>query len=317
MLSSLLTLATLPFLAFALPSSNGLDSSSAPILPRSLQVRPRWEDDTSPTVWARADVKSTEASKLDIHVRFEFEGYLDGTPTFVKIKALSGLYSNFTNGGTQPAVNSFAYHIHTNPLVNGSFASAFAHLDTLNLTEGYICNPAFPKYCQNGDLSGKHGNLNGTSNGKIPAFAYSDDFVRFFPEEFSLLGRSIILHGFNKTRLAGGDIISPYDGTADVHWNPTGKPSTYNPPSSLPTRAPVQPTPAIIWSNGTVADLNRTKLDSLPYPFPFPLLGISESLNVKLGSKENTKGIKLPTNEPSDEAPPFKGSQLGTWGWSW
>lgn len=51
-------------------------------------------------------------------------------------------------------MNSFNYHIHTNPLVNGSFASAFAHLDTLNLTEGYICNPAYPQYCQNGDLSG-------------------------------------------------------------------------------------------------------------------------------------------------------------------
>jgi len=73
---------------------------------------------------------------------------------FIKVKVLSGLYSNFTNGGTQPAVNSFNYHIHTNPL-NGSFASAFAHLDTLNLTEGYICNPAYPQYCQNGDLSGQ------------------------------------------------------------------------------------------------------------------------------------------------------------------
>ena len=87
-----------------------------------------------------------------------------------------------------------------------------------------------PQYAQNGDLSGKHGALNGTSTGKIAAFAYSDDLVRFFPEPFSILGRSIIIHGFNKTRLAGGLIISPYDGTADMNWNPTGKPSTYNPP---------------------------------------------------------------------------------------
>jgi len=77
------------------------------------------------------------------------------------------------------------------------------------------------------------------------------------------------------------------------------------PHSTLPTKAPVQPTPAIVWSNGTKADLSRASLDSLPYPFPFPLLGISESLNVKLGSAENTKGVKLLTNEPSGEAPPF------------
>ena len=80
--------------------------------------------------------------------------------------------------------------------------------------------------------------------------------------------------------------------------------------------SPKSPAPAIIFANGTTP-LNQTYLDSLPYPFPFPLLGISESVNVKLGSAANAKGIILPTNEKTSEEPPFKGSQIGTWGWTW
>ena len=80
--------------------------------------------------------------------------------------------------------------------------------------------------------------------------------------------------------------------------------------------SPKSPAPAIIFANGTTP-LNQTYLDSLPYPFPFPLLGISESINVKLGSAANAKGIILPTNEKSSEEPPFKGSQIGSWGWTW
>lgn len=68
---------------------------------------------------------------------------LPSSPTaFIKVKVLSGLFKNFTNLGTQPAVDKFAYHVHQKPLTNGSFASAQAHLDTLNLTEGYIADPA-------------------------------------------------------------------------------------------------------------------------------------------------------------------------------
>lgn len=177
-------------------------------------------------------------------------------------------------------------------------------------------------------MAGKHGALNGTDDGAIPAFAYSDAYVRFWPQDFSILGRSIVIHGFNKTRIAAGNskiptsrslsrqnaafnafpppaVISPYDSTADLYWNPTGKPSTYNSPSSLPIVAPIQPTPAIVFSNGTSPVPSREYLDSLPYRFPYPLIPLSEALNVNIKKVRNTKGVEVLANIPSTEKIPF------------
>jgi hypothetical protein len=98
--------------------------------------------------------------------------------------------------------------------------------------------------------SGKHGKFNGTSDGEISTFGYSDAYVRFFPESHSLLGRSIVIHSSNKTRLACGNITSFLDGTADYSFEPTHKPSKYV--KHYPTAAPVQPTPPVIPFNGTV-----------------------------------------------------------------
>lgn len=52
------------------------------------------------------------------------------------------------------------------------------------VTESLVCDPAFPEYCQEGDLSSKHGVLNGTADGSIEAFGYTDDYLRFFPGKF-------------------------------------------------------------------------------------------------------------------------------------
>lgn len=70
---------------------------------------------------------------------------------------------------------------------DGNCSSALSHLDTFNVTDSLVCDPAFPAYCQNGDLSGKHGKLNGTDDGKIDEISYTDDFVRWFPQELSVL----------------------------------------------------------------------------------------------------------------------------------
>lgn len=98
--------------------------------------------------------------------------------------------------------------------------------------------------------SGKHGKFNATDDGKIPAFGYSDAYVRFFPESHSLLGRSIVIHSANKTRLACANITSHLDGTADDNYRPNFKPSNYV--KNYPTTAPVPPGPPVIPFNGTV-----------------------------------------------------------------
>ncbi|KAG9078786.1 hypothetical protein FRC06_008171 [Ceratobasidium sp. 370] len=204
--------------------------------------------------------------KLGIHAQFEFVGYPDSPrSTFIKISVLKGLTNDPSLGGP------FPYHIHTNPIpADGNCTKA-----------RLVCDPAFPEYCQTGDLSGKHGKLNGTSTGEIDTFGYSDAFVRFYPEELSLLGRSIVIHSANKTRLACANITSFLDGTANASFEPTHRSSTYV--RHYPTAAPVQPSPPVIPFNGTQMT-DPAVIASLPYPLPVPALTIRDAPNVVLGN---------------------------------
>ncbi|WPG99231.1 Hypothetical protein R9X50_00204200 [Acrodontium crateriforme] len=94
----------------------------------------------------------------------------------------------------------FLYHIHNNPLsANGSCASAGGHLNPYNVSESFVCDPAAPKDCQVGDLSGKHGKMTG------PSFSasYDDKFISTTPGTPEFMGnRSLVVHNSNLTRIA-------------------------------------------------------------------------------------------------------------------
>ncbi|KAG8896519.1 hypothetical protein FRC01_011739, partial [Tulasnella sp. 417] len=216
-----------------------------------------------------------------IKARFEFWGRTDGTPTFTKIEVLSGLFKDSPH-----YQGPYGYHIHTNPVgKERDCAKALAHLDPLHVTESLICDPAFPQYCQEGDLSGKHGKFNGTDSGAIDTFGYHDDYLRFFPEDLSILGRSIVIHAANKTRLACGDIISTLDGTASHGFKPTYKPSKFvkHYPKVAPTNPPQVVTPFV----GEKFPSDET-LHNLPFPLANPAIPLHKALNVKLVTKTQT-----------------------------
>ncbi|CAE6397581.1 unnamed protein product [Rhizoctonia solani] len=277
-------------------------------------ARPQFEErrsygNRSPKLYARAEV---QGKKLGIDAQFDFVGTTDGEPTFVKVRVLKGLTNDPALGGP------FAYHIHTNPIpADGDCTKALAHHDPLNVTEGLICDPAFPQYCQTGDLSGKHGKLNGTTDGKIATFGYSDGYVRFFPETHSLLGRSIVIHSSNKTRLACGNITSFLDGTADASFRPTHKRSKYV--RDYPLTAPIQPSPPVIPFNGTVMT-DPAIIATLPYPLPVPALSLAEALNVKLVNithsvkfANSEQSITQPSEKKVDGSGPFSGWWVAVW----
>ncbi|QRW08556.1 copper/zinc superoxide dismutase domain-containing protein [Ceratobasidium sp. AG-Ba] len=244
--------------------------------------------------------------KYGISASFWFHGN-PGRPTTIHIFNMKGFTNDPSLGGP------FPYHIHTNPIPpDGNCTKAghaLAHLDPLNVTEGLVCDPAFPEYCQTGDLSGKHGKFNGTDSGNLDKIEYEDAYVRFYPKSLSLLGRSIVIHSSNKTRLACGNITSYLDGTADEWMKPTYKPSNYV--TSYPLTAPVQPSPPIIPFNGTT----RTPDDviaTFPYPLPIPALSLYEAPNVKLGTithlvkfNNTEQTITQPKETKSDQGPPF------------
>uniref|UniRef100_A0A0S1MK79 superoxide dismutase n=1 Tax=Phakopsora pachyrhizi TaxID=170000 RepID=A0A0S1MK79_PHAPC len=135
------------------------------------------------------------------------------------------------------AINStaqFGYHIHTNPISSdGNCSSALGHLDPLQVTDAVVCNGT-ARLCQIGDLSGRNGKLPGKQS--VANVSYTDKFLRFWPQPFTLLGRSIVIHAPNTTRIACGNITSVVDGTADNQGKPTNQSSNYV--TVYSTRAP-------------------------------------------------------------------------------
>jgi hypothetical protein len=67
-------------------------------------------------------------------------------------------------GFPSPALGPFMYHVHDQPIPpNGNCTAALAHHDPYKRPEKPLCDPSQPQTCQVGDLSGKYGNITGSS----------------------------------------------------------------------------------------------------------------------------------------------------------
>ncbi|EMF17262.1 Cu,Zn superoxide dismutase-like protein, partial [Sphaerulina musiva SO2202] len=95
----------------------------------------------------------------------------------------------------------FLYHIHEKALsADGNCSSAGAHLSPY--TSQYPClDIDHPENCEAGDLSGKHGNINGTSfSGN-----YIDEYISNNAApgcSQCMKGRSLVIHFDNQTAIA-------------------------------------------------------------------------------------------------------------------
>ncbi|CAH7680904.1 superoxide dismutase [Phakopsora pachyrhizi] len=185
-------------------------------------------------------------------------------PEFEEIRVdlqVYGLDRLFQNAG-------FSYHVHTNPIPpNGDCTGALGHLDPLNVTEFIECDPELPQFCQEGDLAGRHGNLIAYSSDRVEK-SYRDEYLRFWPEPFSILGRSVVIHLPNSTRVACGSIVSTIDGTGNSEGNPTYRPSKYV--TQLPTVGPppAPPKKAKIFMGSLVGPPEVLEVVNIPAPLP-------------------------------------------------
>ncbi|KAF8933576.1 hypothetical protein BGZ58_006259, partial [Dissophora ornata] len=101
----------------------------------------------------------------------------------------------------------FEYHIHVKPVgPDNDCIATGGHLDPESIGATAKCNPAKPEKCQEGDLSGKHGELKATESGSIPTMSYVDHLLQFTGESSTIVGRSVVIHN-NGTRVACGDIL--------------------------------------------------------------------------------------------------------------
>ncbi|MBW0471012.1 hypothetical protein O181_010727 [Austropuccinia psidii MF-1] len=161
---------------------------------------------------ARASLKG----RSGVRAQFDFV-FSVGANAMVVVVHINGLDKVNPKG-------EFAYHIHTNPIgPDGNCTAALEHLNPKNASAN--CDFLKPEYCQVGDLSGKFGKISGAI-GNFTAH-YIDPFLRFVPEAQSILGRSVVIHAPDSSRIACGNITSKLDGTETGDGKPTSKPSTY------------------------------------------------------------------------------------------
>lgn len=99
------------------------------------------------------------------------------------------------------------------------------------------------------------------------------EFLSLSSADFSVLGRSIVIHSHNKTRLACGNITSALDGTATPAGFPHNTSSTFV--KSYPSAAPYNPVMTFTPFVGT--KLNMTAEEFSTYPLPNPLIAVTKN----------------------------------------
>ncbi|KAG9069878.1 hypothetical protein KI688_009203 [Linnemannia hyalina] len=136
-----------------------------------------------------------------IEANFMFAPLANNGGAQVWIEVKSGLSKKFAISPT----GGFEYHIHVNPVgPNNDCMATGGHLDPTNVGAAK-CLAAKPDKCQEGDLSGKHGELKATESGAIPPQSYNDKYIKFSGETTTIAGRSVVIHN-NGTRVACGNI---------------------------------------------------------------------------------------------------------------
>ncbi|WAQ88497.1 hypothetical protein PtA15_9A624 [Puccinia triticina] len=131
------------------------------------------------------------------------------------------------SGLKKPAgFGDYTYHVHTHPVgADGNCAATKGHLDPFHAGAKTPCDFHQPHLCEAGDLSGKFGKISSAQD--TASVHYIEPFLKFSPAEQSVLGRSVVVHGPDTTRLACGNITSWLDNTADLSGKPTLQPSTF------------------------------------------------------------------------------------------
>lgn len=131
------------------------------------------------------------------------------------------------------------------------------HLDPYQRGENGSCDASQPETCQVGDLSGKHGSVNGTNF----TATYTDDFASTKPDIGAFFGnRSFVLHYANKTRItcanfeavqAAADGSSCSAAPSNTSGSSTTTRSSVVPTSTVgATSAPTTVTTAGAYANG-------------------------------------------------------------------
>ncbi|KAK0622380.1 superoxide dismutase [Immersiella caudata] len=125
----------------------------------------------------------------------------------------------------------FSYHLHDQPVAsNGDCGSTLAHLDPYQRGQATTCDMTVPETCEVGDLSGKHGKVEGMEVMK----SFVDQYAALVPGIGAFFGnRSIVIHFANSTRLACANFTT---GMADMGMSMSMMPTSTSMPMPMPTK---------------------------------------------------------------------------------
>ncbi|KAG0304396.1 hypothetical protein BGZ98_005580 [Dissophora globulifera] len=158
---------------------------------------------------------------------------ITATFTFDKVTNGVNITVNVASGLTEAfLVNKalgFDYHVHVYPVgPNNNCTATGAHLDPLKVGVAKPCDPLNLISCQEGDLSGKHGNLLpdiSSDVGAIPLMQYIDTQLTFTGDG-AITGRSVVIHN-NGTRVACANLaVDGYVAPATATATATGAATT-------------------------------------------------------------------------------------------
>lgn len=132
----------------------------------------------------------------------EIRGFISGTSNS------NGTGVTFTvdfTGFPSEELGPYLYHVHDQPVpANGNCTATLAHQDSYIRGEQPPCNSTAPATCQDGDLSGKHGNIT------FPGLqtSYSDLYLSTRQGPGAFFGnRSVVVHTSNTTRLTCANFV--------------------------------------------------------------------------------------------------------------
>ncbi|OAV91701.1 copper/zinc superoxide dismutase [Puccinia triticina 1-1 BBBD Race 1] len=157
----------------------------------SLSVKPPYLDPktTKATLGGLVYVSGNQ----NVSGRFQFSSPEESDWVNIVISMRGLLQFNQTEG--------FAYHVHEHAVVDGNCSSALGHFKVL--TPKPSCKSEVPDYCQPAELAIRHGNLPGLVD--VFTLRYNDNAIELTGPN-SIIGKSVVIHGANKTRLACGNI---------------------------------------------------------------------------------------------------------------
>ncbi|KAK0738149.1 superoxide dismutase [Schizothecium vesticola] len=129
----------------------------------------------------------------------------DGSSVKGKVAAMSGpggkgVMFDLNIMGLPMSGGPFSYHLHDQPVpMDGNCNGTLAHLDPYQRVQAVACDMMNPQTCEVGDLSGKHGKLDGPSSMK----SFVDMYATLVAGIGAFFGnRSIVFHSASSARIA-------------------------------------------------------------------------------------------------------------------